>query len=501
MTSDASPSTSPVVSAQNRSALNAKARTGTAWIVIAFGSGQVVRLALNIVLAALLFEEAFALMALVSAVMIGLAMFSDVGLQQNVIQSPHGDESDFLNTAWTIQVIRGFALTALAMLLAWPMAHFYGANDPAALELRWLIPLVALSALFDGLRSPRMLSAARHMQVAQVTRIEVVVAVINSGLIFGLAWYTRSVYALAIASLVSAAIHTALSYWLMPGPPARFTLEPKAVQSIISFGKWILLSSLLYFLSMQIDRLTFAAMYPLAEVGVYSIAVSLALLIPTLVGRLQSAIVLPWYARMLEDGMGLPEAFKKAKAPLLLISTYLVVLLIVGANSFFELAYDHRYSRGALLLPILAISVWFSNLGGLYGSAFIVKGLSKWLALASAVKLLSFVILFSLLSQFDGTILMATTVVLISELFTAMVSLYLGRRLGLKNLRVEAAMLAMLLFTSGLCLLLMRSFEAWAHLHPALQLLLLGVLVTAMFMPLFLKLLHPILKRRSDEHP
>lgn len=495
MTSDAT--SSPTVPSKNRSALNAKARTGTAWIVIAFGSGQVVRLALNIVIAALLFEEAFALMALVSAVMIGLAMFSDVGLQQNVIQSPHGDEPDFLNTAWTIQVIRGAALTVLATLLAWPMAYFYGANDPAALELRWLIPLVALSALFDGLRSPRLLSAARHMEVAQVTRIEIVVAIVNSGLILGLAWYTRSVYALAIASLVSAACHAALSYWLLPGAPARFMLEPKAVQSIISFGKWILVSSLLYFLSIQVDRLTFAAMYPLAEVGVYSIAASLAFLVPTVVGRLQGAVVLPWYARMLEDGMGMSEAFQKAKLPVLVVSTYLVVLLIVGAKSFFELAYDNRYSQAAVFLPILAISVWFSNLGGLYGTAFIVKGLSKWLALASAVKLLSFAISLTLLSQFGGGIVLATTVVLISELITAVVSRYLGWKLGLTSIRFEAVMLVMLLLVSGLGLFLIHGVEVIARLHPALQLVVLGVLVTACFMPLFLKVFLPILKQRS----
>lgn len=482
--------------AQNRSALNAKARSGTAWIVIAFGSGQVVRLGMNIMLARLLFEEAFALMGLVTAVMTGLAMFSDIGLQQNVTQSPRGDEPDFLDTAWTMQVIRGGVLALLAALLAWPMAVFYGANDPAALELRWLISLVALTAFTEGLRSPRVLTAARHMNVAQITRIEIAVTIVHTTVLLFLAWYLRSVYALAIAVVVSSILHTALTYWLLPGPPARFMLEPAAVHSIFSFGKWIFLSTLLYFFAMQIDRLAFAALYPLSEVGVYSIAAGLALMVPSLVGSLQAAIVFPWYTRMLEDGMDLPEAFHKAKKPVLVVSTYVIVLLIVGAKSFFSLAYDHRYAQAAVFLPILAIGVWFNILGGLYGSAFLAKGLPRWLAMVSALKVLSFLGLIALLSRFESSIVFATMAVSVSELISAFATRCLGWRLGLKNLRIEGAMLLMLVVSSGIGLFLVYRFEPMAKLHPVLQLAVLGILVSALFAPLLLKLLLPLIRRR-----
>lgn len=497
MTADPSPTIDVGVSAQKRSALNAQARSGTTWIMIAFGSGQVIRLGMNIALAGLLFEEAFALMALVTAVMVGLAMFSDIGLQQNVIQSPRGDEPDFLNTAWTMQVIRGAVLTLLAAAMAWPMAAFYGANDTAALELQWLIPLVALTALIEGLRSPRVLSAARHMRVAQITRIEMAVTIVNTMVLLSLAWYLRSVYALAIAAVLSSALHAALTYWFLPGARARFVLEPAAVRSIFSFGKWIFVSTLLTFLAMQIDRLAFASMYPLSEVGVYSIAASLALMAPGLIGSLQGAVVFPWYARMLDDGMALSEAFRKAKVPVLVISTYVVVLLIVGADSFFALAYDDRYAKAAVYLPILAAGAWFSIIGSLYGSVFLVKGLSKWLALATAMKVLSFLLLLAVLSRFESTMVMATTVVLMSEVLSVVASRYLGWRLGLKNLRVEAAMLAMLILVSGLGLLLVREFQPVAGLHPALQLLVLGILTTVLFTPLFLKVLYPLFKQRS----
>ena len=169
----------------------------------------------------------------------------------------------------------------------------------------------------------------------------------------------------------------------------------------------------------------------------------------------------------------------------------------MGAESFFALAYDDRYSQAAVYLPILAVGAWFSIIGGLYGSVFLVKGLSKWLAFATAVKVLSFLLLLAVLSRFESTMVMATTVVLLSEVLSVVVSRYLGWRLGLKNLRVEAAMLAMLILVSGLGLLLVQEFEPMAGLHPALQLLVLGMLTTVLFAPLFLKVLYPLFKQRS----
>ncbi|MGE0350246.1 oligosaccharide flippase family protein [Hydrogenophaga sp.] len=479
------------------SALNAKARSGSIWIVGAFGASQVLRLGLNVVLAALLFEEAFALMAIVTAVMVGLNMFSDIGLQQNVVQSPRGDESAFLNTAWTMQVIRGIGLTLIAAAVAWPLATFYGTNDPTALELRWLIPLVALTAAIDGLRSPSALSAARHMLVARLTRIDVIVQISNAGMAMVLVWFMRSVYGIAWAGVLSSILYMVLTYWLLPGPRPRLMLERDAMRAIISFGKWIFLATLISFLAMQIDRLAFAAMYPLAEVGVYSIAMSLAMVVTALIGRLQIAVMFPWYSRMIESGMALEQAYYKAKMPMLIMSTYFVTLLIVGAGSFFKLAYDDRYAQAAVFLPILSVGIWFSSMGGMYGAAFLAAGRSKWIALVSAVKVGSFALLLVVLSHTDGSMAMATFAVLISELITFAMSRYLGWRLGLKSLRAELTNLVMLTGCSVVGVSLVHRFGPLAALHPAAQLLVLGVLTTLAFAPFFFKLVYPLLKQRG----
>ena len=56
-------------------------------------------------------------MVLVNVFVLGLELFSDVGIGPAVIQNERDDES-FVNTVWTIQIFRGAALFLVACITA-----------------------------------------------------------------------------------------------------------------------------------------------------------------------------------------------------------------------------------------------------------------------------------------------------------------------------------------------------------------------------------------------
>jgi O-antigen/teichoic acid export membrane protein len=62
------------------SSLDARFMRSSVFTLGGYGMGQVLRLASNLILTRILFPEAFGMMALVSVIMQGLAMFSDVGV-------------------------------------------------------------------------------------------------------------------------------------------------------------------------------------------------------------------------------------------------------------------------------------------------------------------------------------------------------------------------------------------------------------------------------------
>ena len=94
--------------------------TSGAWTMVGWFVMQVLRFGSNLILTRLLFPEAFGLMSLVIVFIVGLHMFSDVGIGPSLVQSKRGDDPDFYNTVWTIQILRGLGLWLISVLVAWP---------------------------------------------------------------------------------------------------------------------------------------------------------------------------------------------------------------------------------------------------------------------------------------------------------------------------------------------------------------------------------------------
>src|SRR5271154_6168345 len=97
-----------------RLALRDRVMKAGVWSIVGFGASTVLRFGTSLILTRLLAPEMFGVMAIASMVMVGLIMFSEIGLRQNVVQSSRGDEPAFLNTVWSIQIIRGFSLWLIA---------------------------------------------------------------------------------------------------------------------------------------------------------------------------------------------------------------------------------------------------------------------------------------------------------------------------------------------------------------------------------------------------
>jgi O-antigen/teichoic acid export membrane protein len=182
---------------------------------------------------------------------------------------------------------------------------------------------------------------------------------------------------------------------------------------------------------------------------------------------------------------------------MLLVVTFLVVLLVTGADDFFKLAYDDRYAKGGDFLPMLAVGVWFSSLSGIYGSAYLAMGKSQWIAVVSAVKVSLFLLFLLAFLRFEYSINMAVLAVLCAELITTATSQYLGWKLGLRNLRMELLMLLLLL---GACIAgwwLLNEVSWVVNQSSFVRLLLLGIFQTVLFAPLAYILVLPMLRRSA----
>lgn len=241
-------------------------RSSTVWTIVWWGLKNSQKFASNLILTRLLTPEMFGIAAIGNSLITGIAMFSDFGVEQNIVRSQRVDDR-FFQTAWTVQVLRGLALTVVIVLLAYPLAMLYGVANLAGFLL-----IVAVSNAAMGFNNAEVLRDFRHARLQKIAMIDNVAALVGLGAMALWAWFDPSYVALAVGAVVSTVVFAIGSMLSYPRDNCRFVLEKDAVAELVGFGKWVLVSTVLAFAASQMDRLALGKLIPLQVLGLYSIA-------------------------------------------------------------------------------------------------------------------------------------------------------------------------------------------------------------------------------------
>ena len=338
-----------------------------------FGFSQVLRLASNLVLTRLLFPEAFGVMAMVSVFLMGLAMFSDVGVGPAIMQSKRGDDRDFLDTAWTIQIIRGVSLWLVACALTWPMAIYFGEPD-----LVYYLPVAALTQLVLGFTPTRYETANRHLKAGRVTLLDMGTQLVGVLFAIGLAWATQSVWALVISGVLSAVAQVVLFDLFLPGARNRFRWESEAAHELIHFGKWVFLSTIAGFAIGQADKVVIGGWLSTHDFGIYNIGffwASFPFMMGSVVVR---KVMIPIY-RESPPGES-RENFLRLRKLRMLATAGMIAMVMVPAffgHWLIELLYDPRYIAAGGMVVLISVVQIPASVGVTYDQAALAAGDSK----------------------------------------------------------------------------------------------------------------------------
>jgi O-antigen/teichoic acid export membrane protein len=321
----------------------------------------------------LLFPEAFGLMTLVSVITIGVLMLSDVGIGLSISQSKRGDDPTFLDTAWTIQVIRGGGLAVILAAVAQPAAHLY--QEPL---LAAFLPVSAVGLFISGFNPMRIETAARHMLLGRLTAIELLTQAVSTLATIGLAWITQSVWALIWGTLLGAALRVVLAHLMMPGTRSRFFWDAAAARELIHFGKWIFASTAFGFMLAQGDRVILGTYISLDLLGIYNVAQFLATAPILLATNAVQKIIIPLYRESMSDTsdvikrrLTVLRRFFTGGALILETCIALIAVTLVG------IMYDDRYTAAGPIAVLLALAQMPLIIGLTYDRAALAAGNSK----------------------------------------------------------------------------------------------------------------------------
>jgi len=339
-----------------------RALSGSVWTLVGYGGSQLIRLGGNLVLAHLLFPAAFGVMALVSVVMQGIQFFSDIGVGPSIIQNRRGYDPDFLNTAWTMQVIRGFIIWIVASLLAWPAAQFFGKNDPLAHQLLYILPVVGFTAVIGGFFSTSVYLLNRRLQFAWLTLLDLIPQFFTTLTMIILAWIHPSIWALVEGGFAGFIVHLILSHWVNLPLRNRFRWDPSALHDLLRFGTWIFLGTMVSYFTANLDRIIIGKLLSLKELGLYSIALTFARFPLEICGRLSTYVLFPILSRMRDEPSILVAQSLKARNLILLGGGAGALCFGIAAPVFFKHLYDPRYAGAGEISQWLSIFVWFNIL-------------------------------------------------------------------------------------------------------------------------------------------
>ncbi|MDQ2066241.1 oligosaccharide flippase family protein [Xinfangfangia sp. CPCC 101601] len=350
---------------QEATGVMGRALRGSALTAMAYVVTQGLRLASNLILTRLLFPEAFGLMALVSVVLVGLQMFSDTGIGPAISRSPRGDDPQFLNTAWTVNVGRGALLWLLCCALAWPMAALWEAD-----ALRQLLPVAGLTLLISGFNPTRIDTANRHLVLGRLTALDLIAQAFGILAMVVLAALWPSVWALVWGALLGSAAKLVLCWFGLPGAANRFHWEPRAAQELLHFGKWILLSTVCGFLLAQGDKAILGRYLSLEDLGIYNVGYFLASFPALLARSVVARVMIPLYRNKAEGDGRLRKARWAVTAGVLLA---LAGLALIG-EPLVRLLYDERYLAAGLIVTAVALAEMPGIIGMTYDQSALAEG-------------------------------------------------------------------------------------------------------------------------------
>ncbi len=312
----------------------------------------------------LLVPDMFGVMAIATLVMVALAMFSDLGLSQNVIRSDRGSDPAFLNTAWMIQIFRGVLLWFLALsvgllvLLADRMDMFPKNSAYLDPRLPYVIVLVSFTALIGGFQSTKLFEARRNLSLAHVTKIQITSQVAGLLLMFGWVLIDRSIWALVAGNVCSALVTVLLSHAWLPGVRNHWDWNRSAFSEIFHFGKWLFLSSILGFLANQGDRLLLGGLIDATLLGVYVIAAGIFNLAEQLLSIIIGDVSFSALSEVIRERPAhLKTSYYGFHVVIAPITYFCAGILMFFGQTLIALLYDRRYEQAGWMLEIISVAL------------------------------------------------------------------------------------------------------------------------------------------------
>ncbi|MEM6747697.1 MAG: oligosaccharide flippase family protein [Pseudomonadota bacterium] len=303
------------------------------------------------ILTRLLAPEAFAIAVVINSIVTSLELMSDFGIKPFVIRDKEEMNETTGDVIWTIQMLRGCFLSAMMWIWAPGLAQAFANPDTVD-----YIRVAAIIPLVNGLRSLGEPLAARAGVQRVNERILVLRAFFSSLGTIAFAIWLRNPWAIVLGITLAAFTNAAIDWivfrrhWRL-----KFRFDRGIFLRVLNFSKYLFFSSILTLVISQVDKLVVARNFSLETVGLYGMAMTLLLIMTTMITSYTRSVFFPDVAQAIRDERLDLKAMRKAMGIAPLVFLYLSGGAIGGGQIFFQIIFDDRYLFGGVIFSVIAM--------------------------------------------------------------------------------------------------------------------------------------------------
>lgn len=341
--------------------------TGGMWVGLSRLGAATAEFIRSVIFIRFLQPDDFGLMGVVMLVLAGVNVVSETGVNVLIVQRP-GDITRYLNTAWTIKFLRGWALALLVFVTAPLVAGFYQ-NE----RLIPLLRVISLSFIIGGLDNFGVQLLNRELEFKKPALYGLIVNVLNAVIGLILVLVMRNVWALVMFHLVSSVTTVIMGYRLAPYRP-RLAFDATIAKEAFQFGRHIFLSNILIYLVTQGDDAFVGKFLGLTALGYYTRAYFLSNTPATYISHLISSVTLAGYSRLQDDPLRLRSVYMKTLKLVALTTIPLGLGLLLMAEPIVTILFGPRWLPIVPAVQVLCLFGMLRAIVGVNGSLLMAIG-------------------------------------------------------------------------------------------------------------------------------
>lgn len=379
----ADPSTAQIQISDDSSAtgtLSRKVAVAGTWAVILRIANRGLDFVRTIILARLLSPADFGLLGIALLSMSMLETFSQTGFKAALIQKKE-DITSYLDTAWTVSILRGLVLFLLIFFSAPLIGSFF-----ESVEATSVIRVLGISYLLIGFQNIGILIFEKELEFKTFSLYQISITVTQVIVTIIFAVLLRNVWALVFGVLFANLMRTSLSYVVHEYRP-RIAFNKEKVLELFGFGKWILFLTIMLFFAEQGDDLFLGKILGVTFLGLYQMAFLIGNTPSSEISGVVSKVAFPAYSKIKDAPKKLKDVYLKALSTISMISLPLTGGLIVLAQPFTLLCLGEKWISIVIPLQILTLSGFLRAIAGTGGSLFNSMGKPRFDFAMNAIRL------------------------------------------------------------------------------------------------------------------